>query len=91
MKRFVVYPGEVISKEDFDRHWISARQLMSLYRVQPHECIVIDERFRRCDPSGRQERELLKTLMPLYPMAGLDYRPVSDRERARYPLEPTCV
>jgi hypothetical protein len=41
MKRFVICPGHVISQSDGDRHFISAGQLMRLYKVNMKECIVL--------------------------------------------------
>lgn len=43
MLKYAVYPGYVISKNDGDRHYISAQQLMRLYKVDPRECIVVRE------------------------------------------------
>jgi hypothetical protein len=40
MKRYVIHPGMVISRNDGQRHWISAEQLMRLYNVRPRECII---------------------------------------------------
>ena len=48
--KYVLHPGYVISKNDGDRHYISARQLAELYNVNPAECIVVtnDEPFMHC-------------------------------------------
>jgi hypothetical protein len=79
--RFAVYPGYVTSKNDWDRHYIGARELMRLYGASPAECVVVDfdcpETYR-----GRN----LDSLMALRPMSGVDYRPVTEAERMRYPL-----
>lgn len=83
VKRFAVYPGYVSSRNDWDRHYISAQQLMSLYQVRPEECVVIrDDR----DLIGRRDGDLDR-LMPLCPRWGVDYVPVTEAERARYPLD----
>lgn len=43
--KYVVCPGWVTSKADYQRHYITAGQLMRLYRVPPGECIIVrDER-----------------------------------------------
>lgn len=37
-KKYVVWPGDVISKNDGDRHFISFPKLCELYGVNPEEC-----------------------------------------------------
>lgn len=41
MIKYRVEPGGVRSANDGDLHWISARKLMALYRVDPRECMII--------------------------------------------------
>lgn len=36
-------PGRVTSKNDRDRHYIGAAELMRLYGVTPGECWIVDE------------------------------------------------
>lgn len=43
MRKYKIHPGFVISKNDGDRHYIQARQLMRLYKVHPKECVVCQE------------------------------------------------
>ena len=40
-KKYLVYPGWVISKNDCDTHYISAKDLINLYNVNPKDCIII--------------------------------------------------
>ena len=40
MKKYVVCPGYVYSKNDDQRHFINAERLMELYKVSPSECII---------------------------------------------------
>lgn len=81
VKLFVVYPGYVISQGDFERHWITAGQVMDLHRVRPEECFVLDERDPLYDVKRRSLGDILDRLMPLVPLASGIYRPVSERER----------
>lgn len=68
MIKYAVYPGEVKSKSDGDTHLITASQLMSLYRVNPKECVVID--FERPETYlGRDVSNLIK----LYPREDGNY------------------
>lgn len=73
---FAVYPGEVTSIYDWDRHYVDARRLMELYGVYRHECVVVGEDSVGYDPNW------LATLTPLTPLTGLAYRKVTDAERA---------
>lgn len=43
MKRYLVIGGNVISKNDGDEHYISARRLVDLYRVDIAECVLVDD------------------------------------------------
>lgn len=56
--KYVVYPGEIASQKDGDRHFVSSRELMRLYGVHPEECIV------SC--AGRPSR-ITEDLIPLFP------------------------
>lgn len=82
MIRFCLHPGWVISKHDWERHFIAAGDLVYHYRVSPRECVVWNEPYGVVGYS----RQHLARLLHLYPLSGPDYRPVSDRERLMYPL-----
>ena len=41
MIKYFVYPGEIDSNSDGDTHYISAKQLVLLYGVDPRECKII--------------------------------------------------
>ena len=38
--KYILHPGVVRSKNDGDLHYISAKQLIVLYRVKECECVV---------------------------------------------------
>ena len=40
MKKYVVCPDFIISRTDGQRHYIGAAQLIRLYNVPAHECVV---------------------------------------------------
>lgn len=44
MKKYLVIGGNVVSKHDGETHFISARRLCDLYRVDPQECICVSDR-----------------------------------------------
>jgi hypothetical protein len=76
---FVLHPGNVKSKHDGQWHWISATQLMGLYKVpRDAETIVVDwghpDRVHRA-MIGRQEDE--ERYIHLYPNHDGNYRPVT--------------
>lgn len=66
-KKYIVYPGYVFSKNDGDRHFISADRLMNLYRVNPKECIVVDHKKKL---EGYKEEDLIS----LYPDSSGRYK-----------------
>jgi len=41
-KKFVLLPGYVTSQYDGQDHYISAGQLMKLYKVRQEECVIWD-------------------------------------------------
>lgn len=45
MKKYLIVPGNVVSKSDGQRHFVSAVQLMLLYKVKLSECIVLSGRI----------------------------------------------
>jgi hypothetical protein len=61
MVKYLVIPGNVRSRNDGDIHYISARQLMQLYGVNPDECVIYDNRF-----GGRQYSDELIPLRPMF-------------------------
>ncbi len=46
MKKYVILPGHVTSRSDGDRHYISATQLINLYRVGHEDCAVVNSRVQ---------------------------------------------
>jgi hypothetical protein len=40
--KYAVYPGYVTSKNDGDRHWIGATELIRLYGVRIEECEIYE-------------------------------------------------
>jgi hypothetical protein len=65
MIKYVIHPGHVISKNDGERHYISAAQLMYFYKVRPGECVV-DHYDNYIPFEGRE-------LIHLYPKYNGDY------------------
>lgn len=83
MKRFLVRPGYVVSANDDEFHWISARQIMDLNHVRSEECVVIDR--RRPETVLGLTDEYISTLLELTPMTYW-YSPVGSVERRAYPI-----
>lgn len=42
LKKYILYPGCVVSTYDGQRHYISASKLASLYGVDMRECVIWD-------------------------------------------------
>lgn len=56
--KYLIIPDYVRSKNDNDRHFITAKDLIRLYGVNPKECVI-------ADPSKRQHVAGLIVLGPL--------------------------
>lgn len=67
--KYIIRPGTIVSKHDGDIHRISAEQLISLYHVDPEECVTIH-------PDQKIPRHLLhlEILAPRYD--GKYYKPL---------------
>jgi len=63
MIKYILHPGELKSKNDGDIHFISFKQLVRLYNLNPTECVAFD-RFPYIE---------LKDAMHLYPRYDGDY------------------
>lgn len=67
-KKYRCLGGYITSRSDGDRHFISARKLAALYRVNPDECIFIDPNDH---PDYKQMRgysyEVINSLIDLWP------------------------
>lgn len=61
-KKYIVYPGYVNSRIDGQRHFIDAGKLMSLYKVNPKECIVVEYKRKL---EGYREEDFI-SLYPRY-------------------------
>jgi len=65
--KYLIWPGHVRSKFDKQLHYISARQIAELYRVNPRECVFVSEHTQVDKltglPYGLKKGELIE----LYP------------------------
>jgi len=52
MKKYIICPGAVISKNDNQTHWVTSQQLLRLYNVKLSECILI--------PTGKNIEQYLR-------------------------------
>uniref|UniRef100_A0A6H1ZK90 Uncharacterized protein n=1 Tax=viral metagenome TaxID=1070528 RepID=A0A6H1ZK90_9ZZZZ len=67
MKKYIVYPITITSRSDNDRHYITAGQLIELYKVKASECIVVrNEQDERCIKNTHK-------FIALYPRYNGDY------------------
>jgi hypothetical protein len=64
--RFLVRPGWVTSRNDGQRHWITAERLMRLYLLRREECIVEGEASRLHIVGRRFDTRALIPIVPLY-------------------------
>ena len=66
-RKYALHPGYITSKNDGDRHFISARQLARLYGVKIEECVVWGPEYR----PGEWRRE---DYVHFYPRYDGDYK-----------------
>jgi len=78
IKRFALHPGEILSVNDGDRHYIGFRQLCNLYGVDSSECV---------DMSGPVQGTRTDNLLHLYvSYQGAAYWHITELERSLYPI-----
>lgn len=58
--KYIIHPGNVSSKYDGDVHYISTKQLIKLYKVNPKECLEF------CEDSSICKQKKLIHLFPKY-------------------------
>jgi len=69
MKTYVLHPGWVRSKNDSQRHYISARHLAECYQIPLVECEIVYDDL----PDARYRNEQFNGLTHLYPRFDGDY------------------
>jgi hypothetical protein len=47
MNKYLVYGGEIASINDGGWHYVSAKKVAELYKVNPRECIMVDKEDRK--------------------------------------------
>lgn len=61
--KYVIHPGYIFSRNDGEKHFVSGKQLIRLYKVHPTECIMY-----RYNPVVLQKlEELSEKVEHLYP------------------------
>lgn len=71
-RHYLLIPGQVTSKTDGQRHWVTAAELVRLYGVDPADCLVFpmgrspDDALRRNALHERVARGELTALHPRY-------------------------
>lgn len=72
-KKYLVCPRMITSKNDNDRHYISAPRLMELYGVSPSECLVMPDYHPNSPEWHQYERGDFDDLIRLSPRYNGDY------------------
>ena len=44
-KKYLIFPGTIRSKRDGDEHYVTAHDIIYLYRVNHMECIIIRDKY----------------------------------------------
>ena len=71
--RYVLMPGYVVSKNDGDRHYVSAAQLAFLYKVDMRDCYIYNPDNYRTESEFRMAQERMADLIKLAPRYDGDY------------------
>lgn len=82
MKKYLCIGGEIISKNDGQKHYVTAKQVASLYGVDFKECVFMDER----DTLMRARRFGENSMLILRPREDGDYKLGVDCPRCKLPL-----
>ena len=69
MKKYILFPGYVYSMHDGDRHFIGAKHLIKLYKIDPQECIIYKDEHSLQGYSPGQ----LESMICLYPKSDGNY------------------
>jgi hypothetical protein len=77
--KFVIAPQKIRSRNDFDKHYISADRLIKLYGVNRSECVVLLED----DPLYDIKRERYRDLIWLTPLYKGNYSEALEQELQR--------
>ena len=67
VKKYLVWGGHVISKNDKQMHYVPGHKVASLYKVPPSECIIIDGFDAGSIHRVSQLRRTRPDLIVLYP------------------------
>lgn len=73
MIRYVVIPGYIISRQDSQRHYVTALDLIRLYLVDPRECRVFRPDISWSVVRHQHEAEACRGLIRLVPKRDGDY------------------
>ena len=84
MKRYLILPGKVYSKEDEQLHYVSAEELMRLYSVDPKECVVMHN--EGVHGKVGLDNDFLDSRLWLAPSYDGDYH-ISQEVREQYPKQ----
>jgi hypothetical protein len=64
-KKYLVIGGPITSQNDGDEHYVNAKRLVELYRVDPRECFMTEEKTFNNDILGVDTSKLI-VLRPDY-------------------------
>lgn len=68
-KKYLVFSGSVVSRYDGDSHWITARKVGELYKLNPEECVFADPKYPE-EYIGYRNQNLIE----LHPRSDGDYK-----------------
>jgi hypothetical protein len=81
MGRVFLHPGEITSKRDGQRHFITASKLAQLYKVDLRKCFVVynfERTIKHAYPPGQSKQDGDVHLYPLFSGNYDNYTPVTQ-------------
>ena len=73
-KKYLIWPGYVRSQHDGQLHYITAPELIRLYGVAPHDCVVMPMEDSAAAANRRKQLASLHNLVPLHPRGDGNYQ-----------------
>ena len=79
-RHYLLIPGQVTSKTDGQRHWVTAAELVRLYGVDPADCIVF--------PMGPSTEDMIRRNALHEKVARGDLTALNPKHSGDYTLPP---
>lgn len=86
-KKYVLHSGYINSRNDGDRHLITAKQLLSLYGLKKDQCLLVNKPIEEMHPAEKQSYEYTVAnyrLILLFPEFCGNYKEVLEKKEKEF-------